>query len=49
MERNLKRAYEDVAQQELPSRFTDLLAQLKDADAKTARNTDAASEASDDA
>ncbi|MEM8822953.1 MAG: NepR family anti-sigma factor [Pseudomonadota bacterium] len=33
IERNLKRAYDDVAEQELPSRLTDLLAQLKAQDA----------------
>ena len=29
IDRNLKRAYEDVLQQEVPDRFKELLAQLK--------------------
>lgn len=29
IDRNLKRAYDEVANQELPSRFTDLLEQLR--------------------
>ncbi|MEL6563861.1 MAG: NepR family anti-sigma factor [Pseudomonadota bacterium] len=29
IERNLRRAFDDVAEQELPSRFTDLLQQLR--------------------
>ncbi|SHG79171.1 NepR family anti-sigma factor [Marivita hallyeonensis] len=33
---NLKRAYDDVIQQPVPDRFTDLLAQLKQAEAEKA-------------
>ncbi len=33
IDQNLKRVYEDVANQELPSRFTDLLEQLRAKDA----------------
>ncbi|WP_299374295.1 NepR family anti-sigma factor [uncultured Tateyamaria sp.] len=33
IDENLKRAYEDVANQELPTRFTDLLEQLREKDA----------------
>lgn len=29
IDKNLKRAFDDIAQQELPSRFTDLLDQLR--------------------
>ncbi|WP_299658355.1 NepR family anti-sigma factor [uncultured Tateyamaria sp.] len=35
IDQNLKRAYEDVANQELPTRFTDLLDQLRSQDATT--------------
>ncbi len=35
IDRNLKRAYEDVAKQALPSRFTDLLNQLREQDASS--------------
>lgn len=31
---NLKRAYDDVLKQEIPDRFTDLLAKLKSAEAE---------------
>ncbi|MFZ7093887.1 NepR family anti-sigma factor [Primorskyibacter sp. 2E233] len=34
IEANLKRAYDDVLQQDIPDRFTQLLAQLQSADSK---------------
>lgn len=36
---NLKRAYEDVINQEVPDRFTDLLAQLRAAEAGRGRGS----------
>ena len=36
IEANLKRAYNDVASQEVPDRFTQLLNQLREADKTTA-------------
>lgn len=36
IERNLKRAFDDVAEQQLPSQLTDLLAQLKAQESQTA-------------
>jgi len=37
IDKNLKRAFDDVAGQELPSRFTDLLEQLRSQDANNTR------------
>lgn len=34
IDENLKRAFDEVANQDLPSRFTDLLSQLRNQDAK---------------
>ena len=34
IDKNLKRAFDDIAQQDLPSRFTDLLDQLRAQDEK---------------
>jgi hypothetical protein len=34
IDKNLKRAYDDVINQEVPDRFTDLLAQLRHGDAQ---------------
>jgi hypothetical protein len=34
IDKNLKRAYDDVIKQEVPDRFTALLAQLKNAEAQ---------------
>lgn len=40
IEANLKRAYDDVAKQEVPDRFTQLLEQLRKADKKNAETSD---------
>lgn len=40
IEANLKRAYDDVAKQEVPDRFTQLLEQLRQADKKNAETSD---------
>ncbi|MEO0390170.1 MAG: NepR family anti-sigma factor [Pseudomonadota bacterium] len=37
IDQNIKRAFDDIAEQELPSRFTDLLNQLRAQDAPDAR------------
>ncbi len=38
---NLKRAYDDVLKEDIPDRFTELLAKLKDADPTAGKKADA--------
>ena len=40
IDQNLKRAFDEVANQDLPSRFTDLLSQLRARDAQSASGED---------
>ncbi len=39
IESNLKKVYEDIANQDVPDRFTQLLNQLREADKSSAGNT----------